>query len=317
MKKFLALLLALVMALSLVACGSKPADDAADGAAEKVTLDVVIAQYTNYTAEWWKEFEANFETANEDIDLNIEVISWNDITAQINTRISTGEQPDILNITPFTLYTADELLVPVDEYVSDTVKNNLIPSFYEANTVDGTVWALPILASVRCMLVNTDILTAAGVETIPTTWDEVIAAAEKVKAYDETITPWGLDISTDEGQAAFAYYTWNNGGGYVDANNEWAINSAENVEALEFIKKLFDSGLCNANPITDTRYPIQDAFSAGKVAMLLAPMNAVASDSTINYEFAPFPVAEAGMTPTSPGVQDQFMVFKDEEEENL
>ena len=309
MKKLIAMLLVLVMVLSLAACGKAPASD-------KVELDVVIAQYTNYTAEWWKEFEADFEAANTDINLNIEVISWNDITAQISSRIQTGEQPDILNISPFSTYVGDDLLVPAEEYVSETVKNNLIPSFYEANTVGDTVWALPILASVRCMLVNTDILAQAGVTEIPSTWEEVMAACEAVKQNCPDVTPWGLDISTDEGQAAFSYYSWNYGGGYVDENGEWALNSAENVKALEFINELYNSGYCNANPTTDTRYPLQDAFSAGKIAMLLAPMNAVAADSTINYEFAPFPVAEEGMTPASMGVSDQFMVFRNEDEKN-
>ena len=313
MKKIIALLLALTMALSLAACG-KPADNgdqSADGG--KVDLDVVIAQYTDSTAEWWKEFESAFETANTDINLNIEVISWNDITSQIATRIQTGEQPDILNISPFSTYVTDDLLVPVDEYVSETVKNNIIPSFYAANTMDDTVWALPILASVRCMLVNTDILAQAGITEIPSTWAEVMAACEAVKQNCPGITPWGLDISTDEGQAAFSYYTWNAGGGYVDADGNWTINSAENVKALEFIKELYNSGYCNANPTTDTRYPLQDAFSAGNMAMILAPMNAVKADSTINYEFAPFPTAEEGMTPVSMGVSDQFMVFKNED----
>jgi len=205
MKKIIALLLVLAMALSLVACGGSSSG--------KVELDVVIAQYTDHTAEWWKEFEADFEEANKDINLNIEVISWNDITAQISSRIQTGEQPDILNISPFSTYVGDDLLVPVDDYISDTVKANIIPSFYEANTVDGTVWALPILASVRCLFVNKDVLAQAGIDKTPTTWDEVMAACEAVKANCPGITPWGLDISTDEGQAAFSYYSYNFGGG--------------------------------------------------------------------------------------------------------
>ena len=40
---------------------------------------------------------------------------------------------------------------------------------------------------------------------------------------------WGLDISTDEGQAAFAFYTWNNGGGLWDADGNWALNSKANA----------------------------------------------------------------------------------------
>lgn len=331
MKKIIALLLVLALTLSLAACGGSgstateaPKTDApaeapkaeAPAAAEAVDLDVVIAQYGSHTAEWWKEFEATFEEANQDINLNVEIISWNDITAQISSRIQTGEQPDILNISPFSTYVGDDLLVPAEDYVSETVKNNIIPSFYEANTVDGTVWALPILASVRCMLVNTDILAQAGVEKIPTTWDEILEACEAVKQNCPGITPWGLDISTDEGQAAFSYYSWNFGGGYVDENNDWALNSEENVKALEFINTLYNSGYCNANPTTDTRYPLQDAFSAGKMAMLLAPMNAVSSDSTINFEFAPFPTSSADVAPASMGVSDQFMVFRKDDSKN-
>ena len=308
MKKFLALLLALTMALSLAACGG------GSGGGD-VTLDVVIAQYTSHTSVWWEEFEKTFESANDGIDLNIEVISWNDITAQISTRISNNQQPDILNISPFSMYVGDDLLMPAEEYVSDKVKNNLIPSFWEANSMDGTVWALPILASVRCMFVNTDILAQAGVNEIPSTWDEIMDACKAVKDKVPGVTPWGLDISTDEGQAAFAYYTWNFGGGFVDANGDWALNSAENVKALEFIEELYNSGYCNANPTTDTRYPLQDAFSAGQMAMLLAPMNAVAADSTINYEYAPFPVASADLEPVSMGVSDQFMAFRDDKAE--
>lgn len=308
MKKLIALALVLVMVLSMVACGSK--------ADEKVTLDVIISQYGNYTQEWWTEFEKTFEEANTDIDLNIEIVSWNDIYSVVTTRISTGEQPDILNISGFADYVADDLLMPAEEYVSPELKENFIDSFWASNEMDGTVWALPILASCRALFVNTDLLEGAGVAAAPTTWDEVKAACEAIKAeYGDTVVPWGLDISTDEGQAAFSYYSWNFGGGYVDADGNWNLNSAENVQAVEFIKEMIDAGYCNANPYTDTRYPLQDAFSAGTLAMMIGPMNMVASDSTVNYEAVNIPGNGVGL-----GVCDQLMVFKDpaakEQDEN-
>lgn len=298
MKKLIALLLALAMVLSLAACGAK---------SDKVTLDVIISQYGNYTQAWWTEFEKNFEEANKDIDLNIEIVSWNDIYSVVTTRISNNEQPDILNISGFADYVADDLLMPAEEYVSEKTKNNFIDSFWASNEMDGTVWALPILASCRALFVNTDLLNGAGIDTAPTTWDEVITACEAIKAtYGDSVVPWGLDISTDEGQAAFAYYTFNFGGGFVDASGNWNLNSAENVEAVEFIKSLIDGGYCNAAPYTDTRYPLQDAFSAGTLAMMIGPMNMVASDSTVNYEAVSIPGNGIGV-----GICDQLMTFKD------
>ena len=69
----------------------------------------------------------------------------------------------------------------------------------------------------RALYYNKDILDAAGVE-VPTTWDELTAACEADQGLRLTadVHPWGIDMTTDEGQAAFAYYTWNNGGGFVD-----------------------------------------------------------------------------------------------------
>ena len=118
MKKFFALLLALTMVLSLVACGgsndaAESTDDAAtEETAEKVTIDVIAAQYGTQTADWWKGFEADFEAANEGIDLVVDVVSWNDIYTVVNTRVANGEAPDLLNIDVFADYQADDLLLP-------------------------------------------------------------------------------------------------------------------------------------------------------------------------------------------------------------
>ena len=301
-KKALALLMALVMVLSLAACG---------GGGGKTTLNVIISQYGNYTQEWWTQFEKDFEAANKDVDLNIEIVSWNDIYSVVSTRIQSKQQPDILNISGFADYVADDLLMKAEDYTSDEVKAKIIPSFWESNAIDGTVWALPILASCRALFCNMDLLNAAGINSVPTTWDEVLTACQAVKdKFGDSIVPWGLDISTDEGQAAFSYYSWNFGGGYLDASGNWALNTPENVKAVEYIKTLIDSGYCNSAPYTDTRYPLQDAFSAGTLAMMIGPMNMVAADSTVNYQSADLPTATGKSTAL--GVCDQLMVFKND-----
>ena len=156
---------------------------------------------------------------------------------------------------------------------------------------------------------SVDLLKEAGIENPPTTWDEVLTACKAVQdKFGKDIVPWGLDISTDEGQAAFSYYTWNFGGGFVDDEGNWALNSKENVEAVEYIKSLIDGGYCNSAPFTDTRYPLQDAFSAGTLAMMIGPMNMVAADSKVNYVAADLPGEKVAL-----GVCDQLMAFKDEE----
>ena len=316
MKKFVALLLALVMACSLAACGgsSTPAtpasSDSSSAGSETVELNVIAAQYGQNTNAWWDNFVKEFKSAYPNIDLTVEVVSWNDIYTKVNTRIANGQAPDILNIDVFADYQADGLLLPAKDFVSEETYAKMYPAFLEQSNVDGTIWAIPDLASARAMYYNADILEAAGVE-VPTTWEELTAACEAIKPSDSSIYPWGIDMTTDAGQPAFAYYTWNNGGGFVDANGEWALNSAENVEAIEYAIGLVNAGYTNTDPANDTRYALQDMFGAGQVAMMIAPnsLPTYVADGgyEVNYGVAAIPTNTGSSV--SAGVMDRFMCF--------
>ena len=322
MKKVLAALLALAMTCSLAACGSKSepapapapsAPEASEPAApadEKVEVTMIAAQYGNETAAWWADFVTKFEKANPNIDLTVDVVSWNDIYTVVNTRIANGEQPDLLNIDGFADYQADDLLLPAEEWVSEKTYAKFFDSFLAESIVDDTVWAVPDLASARALYYNADILAQAGVE-VPTTWEELKTVCAAIKAACPDVYPWGVDMTTDEGQACFAYYAWNNGGGFVDANGEWVLNSAENVEAVEFIVSMIKEGLTNTDPTTETRYDLQEMFASGKVAMMIGP-NQISKyceqNGGINYGVASLPT-NGDKAGASVGVMDRIMCF--------
>ena len=273
MKKFATLMLALVM---LISC-------AAIGMAEDITLDVIICQYGTQTNDWFTgtgmngtSFVKKFEEANPGIKLNLEVVSWNDVYTVVSTRISNNNAPDILNLDSFADYANEGLLLPVKDYCPEELFNDFFPSFIAQSVIDDTVWAVPDLASARALYYNVDLLEAAGVE-VPTTWAELEDVCQAlVDFYDGDVYPWGIDMTTDEGQAAFAYYAWGNGGGFVDDEGNWTINSPENIEAVEFAVNLYKKGY------TD-----------------------------VNYAVADIPHNE-GKTSSSVGVMDRIMAFKDD-----
>ncbi|MEY8418745.1 extracellular solute-binding protein [Oscillospiraceae bacterium 44-5] len=322
MKKILATVLASAMALALAACGgggtSTPSTSGSGSGApapstggDKTAISAIVAEYGQNTKQWWADFQNEFNASHDDIDLTVEVVSWNDISTVVTTRITGNAAPDILNIDLFAAYQDEGLLLPAKDYVSDETYAKLYPAFLDQSVVDGTVWAIPDLASARAMYYNKDILDAAGVE-VPTTWDELKAACEKIKAYDPNIYPWGIDMTTDEGQAAAAYYIWNNGGDFTDADGNWTLNSDKNVEAIEFAIDLVNSGLTNTDPANETRYNLQDLFGAGQLAMMIGPNSIptyVADGGyTVNYGFAAIPT-NGGNASVSAGVMDRFMVF--------
>ncbi|MBR5968733.1 MAG: extracellular solute-binding protein, partial [Lachnospiraceae bacterium] len=312
-KKILSLVLDLMMAAGCLAFAM---------AEDEITLDVIICQYGPNTQDWFlgtgmngTNFVDKFESENPGVKLNLEVVSWNDVYTVVDTRIANNNAPDILNIDVFANYAADGLLMPVSDYCPDDLYNDFFPSFIEQSVMNGTVWAVPDLASARAMFYNVDMFEEAEVE-VPTTWAELEDACQAIlDYYGGEVYPWGVDMTTDEGQAAFAYYVWGNGGGFVDANGDWAVNSDENVEAIEFALGLVEKGFTNPLPATQTRYDLQDMFAAGKMAMLIAPnqLPTYVADKggDINMATAGIPAAE-GKTSSSVGVMDRVMAFKDD-----
>ncbi len=85
MKKILALLLALTMVLGCAAFAA---------AEDDITLDVIICQYGPNTQEWFlgkgmngTNFVDKFEAENPGVKLNLEVVSWNDVSTCSRTTL--------------------------------------------------------------------------------------------------------------------------------------------------------------------------------------------------------------------------------------
>ncbi|HNW85517.1 MAG TPA: extracellular solute-binding protein [Candidatus Limiplasma sp.] len=313
MKKLVALLLTVLITISCIGFAAAEGD---------ITLDVIICQYGNNTNNWFtgtgingKSFVQLFEEANPGIKLNLEVVSWNDVYTVVSTRISNGNAPDILNIDTFADYATEGLLLPVKDYCPETLYNDFFPSFIAQSEIDGTVWAVPDLASARAMYYNTDIFKEVGIE-VPTTWAELEDACQSIKDfYNGDVYPWGMDMTTDEGQAAFSYYAWNNNGGFVDADGNWALNSDANVEAVKFAVGLYQKGFTNPSPATQTRYDLQDMFGAGKMAMVVTtnqlPTYLTEKGYSVNFGTAALPHND-GAASGATGVMDRVMAFKDD-----
>lgn len=324
MKKIISLLLVLAMALTLAACGGNAAPAATEApkadtpaatqapaaSGDKVTVTMITCQYGKQTQQWWADFADKFNAEHENIEVVVDCVSWNDVYTVVNTRVANGEAPDLLNIDVFADYQADGLLLPAKDWVSEETYAKFYPSFLEQSVVDGTVWAVPDLASARALYFNKDILEQAGV-TVPATWEELKAACQAIKEKCPDVYPWGVDMTTDEGQACFAYYAWNNGGGFVDDEGNWALNSAENVEAVNYVVDLIKSGLTNTDPTTETRYDLQEMFAAGKLAMMIGP-NQISKycqeNGGINFGVASLPT-NGDKAGASVGVMDRFMCF--------
>ena len=298
MKKFIALLLALLMVLSLAACSSgekTPADDSAETSAETpaeepaeegseeggeeaategepIDIHFVVAQYSDATGPYIEGIIDTFEAENPGITVTLEVIGWSDITTRVNTMVSGNQAPDIYAGGSASAFLEDELVYMADEIVSEDLKNDFYETFWNNNINQelGEAVQIPFIASVRSLYCNKAIFDEVGISEVPKTWAEVEDACQKIyDFYDGDVYPWGIDATMTEGQTTIAYYGWNNGGGYVDEEGNYIINCEANVKGLEWAKSLYDNGWTNVSPATDLRDDMQRLVAEDKMAMLI------------------------------------------------
>lgn len=259
---------------------------------ERKVITAVVARHSVKTEQWWASFEQVYEEEHPEFDLEVTCASWHDIQGVIRDRIAAGEIPDLVNTDSFLSYQQQNLLLPVGDWVSPETYEKFYPDLHQKALAQGEVWGVPDFVSARALYYNADILEAAGVAP-PTTWRELITACQTLRNFDYDLIPWGVDMTTDEGYATFAYYIWNNGSDFTDENGNWILDAPKNLEAVAFITGMVNARLTNPDPTDQTRYDCQDLFGQGKIAMMIAPSSLPAycavDGNVVNYGIAPLP----------------------------
>jgi multiple sugar transport system substrate-binding protein len=316
MKKSLRLSAAIALAatasLTLASCGfggGSGGEDAAGG----TTLDLLVPSYSDNTQGLWEDVIAGFEEENPDISVNLEVQSWDNLESVITTKIQGGEAPDIYNGGPFAGFAADELLYAAEEVVSPAVFSDFQDAFIANAEVDGTAYALPLIASARALFVNNALLEQAGVAAPPTNWDELLDAATKVSALGGGIAGYGMPLGSEEAQAEAAVWLWGGGGTFGD-ESEIKVDDPANLPGAEQIKKMIDAGATQADPGSTDRSPLMDIFVQGKIGMQVGLPPTVGQieegNPELDYSIVPIPTQDG--SPMTVGVMDQLMAFQND-----
>ncbi|MFI9293457.1 extracellular solute-binding protein [Streptomyces gardneri] len=301
--------------LTLTACGGGTGgSDAANG---EVTLKLVAADYgdkaSNSSTAYWNDVAKRFTAANPKIKVDVQVVNWNDIDAQVKTMIQSGNVPDVLQTGGYADKVADDLLYKAEDVLSESTRANLVDSFAKAGEVDGTQYGIPFVSSARALFYNKTLFAKAGVAEAPKSWDDVRAAAEKIKAKAPGVTPYALPLGPEEAQGESLIWELGNGGGYTDAKGGYTLDSKANIEAFSWLRtNLVEPGLTYANPATTDRKTAFADFAAGKAAMLNGHPSLIqmSKDGKVDYGVAPIPGRDGTLASTL-GVADWMMAFKD------
>lgn len=295
--------------LVLSACGFGGSTASGEG----TTLSLLVPTYSDNTRPLWEQVIADFEEQHDDITVDLEVQSWDNINDVIRTKVQSNAAPDILNIDAFAGFADDGLLYAVPDVVSPETLDDFQDSFAENASIDGTMYGLPLIASARTMFYNVDLLEEAGVSAPPATWDELLDAAEKVDALGGDIYGYGMPLGSEEAQAETSIWTFGNGGSWSDGD-DITVMTPENLEAVEFMKTVIDAGVTQPDPGATDRTPMFDVFFAGQMGMVQGLPPTVGQieerNPDLNYATAPIPTKDG--SPMTLGVADHLMAFEND-----
>jgi multiple sugar transport system substrate-binding protein len=274
------------------------------------TVRMVVSQYSNNTGPYFDRMAAEFHAANPTIDVHIEVVPWTSLLQKLQTDISGGSNADISIIgTRWLLdFVRDGIAEPLDPYMTPEFRNRFVGQFLTPGQVDGKTYGLPIAASTRALYYNRDLLTKIGMPNGPATWDDVVAAAEKLKAIG--VPGFGIQAKGIEVDVYFYYALWAFGGDVVDRDARATFDSPQGVRALTLYKDMVDRGLTEPGVTNYASTDIQTMFKQGRLGMVMTGptlITQIAREAPgLNYGIVPVP---KGTTLATFGVTDSVVMF--------
>ena len=165
------------------------------------------------------------------------------------------------------------LLRPLDDLV-EKYGQNLNKS--QLITFDGKIYAVAFMANAQHIWYRESIFNELGI-AVPTTYEEVIAAAAKIKASGKMANPYAgaFKAGWNLSQEFVNMYLGHGGEFFKPGTAEPSINNAKGVAALNVIKQLTE--LSNPDFLTQDTNAVKEEWESGNVAIMHVWGSAAAS----------------------------------------
>ena len=213
MKKLVAILMLAVMLLSMTGIASAATYDGSE-----VTITFYHTMGSNLTPvldAYITEFNALYPNIHVEYT---SVGSYDDVRDQISTELTVGNNPNMAYCYPdhVAMYNLTRQVKTLDEYIdsqevitradgtteilglTEEQKADFIEGYYNEGKEfgDGLMYTMPLSKSTEVLYYNKTFFEQHNL-TVPTTWDEMEALCEQIKAIDPTIIPLGYDSESN------------------------------------------------------------------------------------------------------------------------
>lgn len=234
------------------------------GATSVSAADDITLWYYWETEGHQKALDEMIATYNESQDaynLTAKYVPFADFKKQLSIGASASELPDLV-----ILDSPDHASYASMGIFADLTGKFDVSTYYEgpvaSATLDDTLYGVPFGCNCLALYYNEDMFEAAGITEVPTTWDELKEAAEKLTSDNVTGLAF-CSVQNEEGTFNFVPWLWSTGA------TSYEINSENGIRALSFVKDLIDSGVMSKECINWTQGDVMNQFISGNVAMMI------------------------------------------------
>jgi multiple sugar transport system substrate-binding protein len=273
---------------------------------DKAVLTPVLKKFTDETG----------------VKVDLEVIGWNDLQTRIQTAITSGQGPDVLNIgnTWAASLQATDAFLPFDSDAMNAIggKDKFVPTALATGGKEGQdPTSVPLYGLAYGLYYNKAMFAAAGLQP-PKTWEEMVTAAKKLT--DPAKKTYGMALAagsyTENVHFAFINAA-QNGADWFDADGKPTFTGDGNVQGvLRYLDLMQKDKVANtSNAQYDNGTKAVNDFATKKVAMVLNQNNA---DSSIvangmkssEYGVTAFPAPAGGKQVASHVAGINLSIFK-------
>ena len=237
-----------------------------------------------------------FEAQNPGVDVEVEQLTWKSGLEKIQAAIASGTQPDLCELgSEWVLRFGYEGVLHDLTAVYTEIADSFI--MWESARWKDRVYGLPWVQGSRVLFYNVNLFEQAGLDPDrpPTTWGELLDAARRIDELPGDVSGFGLNMGERYVlYKKFMAFAWGNGGGILDPDGRVIFDSRENLEALEFYRRLAEYSLKEKQEVLD------HYFKSGRLGMQISGAwnlkNYPIEAPELNYRvaFVPKPSASKG-----------------------
>lgn len=264
--------------MALAACSAADAPSSAGAADEAGTVRMWVME-GSLSEESQAFLSQQFAEENPGSELKIEVQQWDGIVSKLQTALaSKNESPDLVEIgnTQTTTFTTVGAFADITDLKDSLGGDDLIPSFVEASTVDGKIYAYPFYAGARGVYYRTDLFETAGIE-VPETIDDFDQAVIDLQAAnpDGTAGFSGMYLAAVDVHGVNSFL-FAHGFDYAKQDGEkWVslVDSKKSIAALEALQTVFQNGTTYADDSQAGQKAFERYFNENTTGVLIGTGN--------------------------------------------